>query len=113
MDNEFKVEEDKNNFEIHYSIDEENMEKKEKEKEKQLKEKENENIPCKIISYVNSSGIEEKIRIYDSQIINNNKFGYHSVQSEKNEIDVGKLINLNDIGNKYIDDKTILENKKN
>ena len=113
MDNEFKVEEDKNNFEIHYSIDEENMEKKEKEKEKQLKEKENEKFPCKIISYVNSSGIEEKIRIYDSQIINNNKFGYHSVQSEKNEIDVEKLINLNDIGNKYIDDKTILENKKN
>ena len=31
MDNEFKVEEDKNNFEIHYSIDEENMEKKERE----------------------------------------------------------------------------------
>jgi hypothetical protein len=112
MDNEFKVEEDKNNFEIHYSIDEENMEKKEKEKEKQLKEKENENIPCKIISYVNSSGIEEKIRLYDSQIINNKKFGFHSVQSEKNEIDVGKFINLNDIGNQYIDDKTIIKNKK-
>ena len=130
MENEFKVEEDKNNFEIYSNkdIDDGNNENNENEKEKNKNENKNESneLPYKVINFVNASGFDEKIRIYDSQIINkkfmnsiqsdekeiNKKKFMHSIQSDDKEINKKKLMNMGNIGNNYINENKI-NNKEN
>ena len=86
MENEFKVEEDKNNFEIYCNKDvNDNNNENEKEKNKNENKNESNELPYKVINFMNASGFDEKIRIYDSQILNN-KFINHSLQSDDKEI---------------------------